>query len=190
MKESKALIIIDVQKDFCPNGSRGVPSGDEVIGPLNRMLDHVRNKGWLIVASRDWHTRDQFDDPARVHCIQETDGAKFHDGLKLPDDLTIISKGAIDGSPRHHSAFNGDNLSLDEHLKNSGIREIYLGGLAYNICVRATVLDALSKGYVTYVLDDASRTSDPESLSNLRSELEKSGAIVTTVTDVISGSSN
>jgi nicotinamidase/pyrazinamidase len=106
-----ALLIVDVQNDFCPGGALAVPEGDQVIAPLNRLAEAIAQRGGLVVASRDWHPRTTrhfkaFGGLWPVHCVQETQGAAFHPDLRLPDGAVIVSKGTStedDG----YSAFEG-----------------------------------------------------------------------------------
>ena len=89
---------------FYPRGGYPVPRGDEVVEPINKLIKYARANGWLIVFSRDWH-------PAGTsHCVENTDGAKFHPNLLVQSNDIIISKGE-DTSAKHYSAFNGDNIS-------------------------------------------------------------------------------
>ncbi|MBM3209019.1 isochorismatase family protein [Candidatus Shapirobacteria bacterium] len=160
----RALLIVDTQNDFCPGGGFPVPEGNKIIGPLNKVLDYARNRHWKIFASRDWHASNLFskDDCSR-HCIQETKGAKFHPDLKIKDDVIVISKGSHDLSDRHYSAFNGDEISLDELLRETGVKELYIGGLALDYCVKNTAIDSAKKGYKTYVFLDATKAVNNKS---------------------------
>ena len=127
----KALLIVDVQNDFSPAGGYPVPKGDEVVKPLNRMLSYARTNNWVIVASRDWHTKELFIGiESKTHCIQNTEGAKYHPDLGIKEDVLVISKGSSDLSDKHYSAFRGDEISLNKVLKEKGVDTIYIGGLA------------------------------------------------------------
>lgn len=164
MKDHSALLIVDVQKDFCPGGALPVSGGDQVVGLLNVCIEHALRHGAPVFASRDWHPNESshfkgHGGPWPIHCVQHTPGAEFHPGLKLPADAVIISKG---DSPADngYSAFEG----RDEHghsllslLQEKGIRVLYVGGLATDYCVKATVVDARKQGFVVYVLSDATR---------------------------------
>ena len=160
-----ALIVVDVQNDFCPGGSLAVPSGDKVIAPLNKMIAFAKKKGWLVIASRCWHpeTTNHFKKDGGiwpVHCVQGSHGAEFHPKLRVKDDATIVSKGT---KPREegYSAFDGfvenDGCPLRPFLRNRGIDTIYIGGLATDYCVKATALGGVQNFFETIVIVDACR---------------------------------
>ncbi len=184
----KALIVVDTQNDFCPGGGFPVPDGDKIIKPLNKVLSFARRNNWKMFASRDWHSPDLFsENDCDKHCIQNTKGAKFHPGLNIKNDVTIISKGANDHGEEHWSAFNGDELSLDKLLRKSGVEEIYIGGLALDYCVKTTALEAIKKGYRTFIMLDATKAinNKPESIKKLRREMEKQGIQFIRTSDII-----
>jgi nicotinamidase/pyrazinamidase len=173
---SKALLIVDVQNDFCPDGSYPIPNGDQVVTPLNQAINFARNHHWKIFASRDWHLPELFrDKPSSTHCLQNTKGAQFHPNLKLTPDITIISKGAKNISNQHYSAFSGDQLDLEKLLHQQGIKEIYIGGLALDYCVKNTALDSVNKGFSTHILLDACKPTNPKSGKNVIREMKQSG---------------
>jgi len=182
----KAVLIVDVQNDFCPGGSYPVPHGDEVVKPLNKMINYAKKNGWLIAASRDWHpeyTKDM--DGWTPHCIQNTKGAQYHPDLKIDKDIPIINKGE-DLGDSHYSAFNGDIISLNELLRKNEVDEVYIGGLATDYCVKNTALDAAKLGYKTNVLWDASRgIYKRKTEDKVKKELIKAGVILTSTTGVI-----
>lgn len=156
----KALIIVDVQNDFCPGGALAVKDGDQVVAPLNLLSNAVRNRPeWLVFASRDWHpeTTSHFD-KWPVHCVRDTKGAEFHPALNV-SGAVIILKGTQSGEDAY-SAFEGASEhgnSLNDILKMNGVIELYIGGLATDYCVKSTVLDACALGYQTTLLTDACR---------------------------------
>ncbi len=157
MINHKALLIVDVQNDFCPGGSYPVPKGDLVVEPLNTALVYARKNGWKIYASRDWHPKYVFKhNMSKAHCIQNTKGAKYHPKLNIQNDVEIISKGE-DLSDAHYSAFNGDNKSLAQLLNRDNIKDVYIGGLALEYCVKATAIDSARLGFNTFVLLDATK---------------------------------
>lgn len=158
----EALVIVDVQKDFCPKGALPVPEGDLVVEPLNRMINLALRKGWHIVASKDSHPSNtsHFDKWPR-HCVIGTPGERFHPALHLIDAL-VFSKGtrkdedaysAFDG--RAAQKQDGSPLLLEEFLKTESVTKLYIGGLATDYCVKATALDAVKKGFEAYLLLDA-----------------------------------
>jgi len=162
MKNGAALLIVDVQNDFCPEGALAVPGGDRVVGPLSRVAECCAAAGLPVLASRDWHppiTR-HFRGAGGVwppHCIQESRGAAFHPALRLPEGALVISKGD-DPDADAYSAFDGrgqDGRSFRDLLDALGIRHLYVGGLATDYCVRSSVLDARKAGLEVTVLSDA-----------------------------------
>jgi nicotinamidase/pyrazinamidase len=157
-----ALLIIDVQKDFCSRGALPVPDGDRVVPPLNRYIADAIKRGWPVYATRDWHppvTKHfrQYGGMWPPHCIQQSDGATFHADLQLPPSVIVISTGE---SPEDegYSAFEGrrsDGTALLDDLRQRGIRHLYVGGLATDYCVKHSVLDARRAGLEVTVLTDA-----------------------------------
>jgi nicotinamidase/pyrazinamidase len=162
-----ALIVVDVQNDFCPGGALAVPNGDAVVPILNEYLSRAADAGIPIFASRDWHpehTRHFAAEggPWPPHCIQGTPGAEFHPALRLPPSAVVVSKG-MSAEDQGYSALEAvlpDRQSLADALRARGVQHVYVGGLATDYCVRATVLDALNDGFTTSVLVDASRPVD------------------------------
>jgi len=154
-----ALLLVDVQVDFCPGGSLPVSEGDRIVPVLNRWIEAARRDGAVIVASRDWHPsnhvsfRDQ-GGPWPAHCMQNTSGAAFHPNLRLPSEAVILSKGTAQDKD-NYSPFEGTNLA--DTLRRRGVRRVWVGGLAQDVCVRASVLDALAAGFEVHVLADATR---------------------------------
>jgi len=171
--EQDALLLVDVQNDFCPGGALGVPGGDAVVPVLNRWIDAARAGGAEIVASRDWHPRGHcsFDERGGAwpeHCVQHTHGAELHKELRVPASASILSKGQ---KPERddYSAFQGTGLA--DLLRKKGIERVWVGGLALDVCVRATCLDAVKEGFQTHLIADATRAvgDDPgATLAELR----------------------
>lgn len=159
---SAALVIVDVQRDFCPAGALAVPRGDEVVPLLNAYIKLFRARNSMVVATRDWHPPDHCSfkhrgGPWPPHCVQETAGAAFHPDLELPADALIISKGTRRDAEAY-SGFEGTHLARDLTLR--AVRALYIGGLATDYCVKATVLDGLAAGFDVFFLEDASRGID------------------------------
>ncbi|MGZ8843370.1 MAG: isochorismatase family protein [Pyrinomonadaceae bacterium] len=154
----KALVIVDVQNDFCPGGSLAVAHGDEVVAPLNQLIGEFLDRGEPVIKTRDWHPAEtkhfKPHGPWPVHCVQETHGAEFHPGLKDDPRITIISKG-MNESADGYSGFDGTNLA--QLLKDQGVKEVWVGGLATDYCVKHTVLDALREEFEVKALADAMR---------------------------------
>lgn len=162
MTEKAALLIVDVQNDFCPGGSLPIPTGDRVIAPLNAAAQLFNAAALPILASRDWHPAEtrhfrEFGGDWPIHCVAGTTGAAFHPALQLPAEAVILSKGsdpALDG----YSAFEAvspDGSKLAELLVKLGVQRLYIGGLATDYCVLATTLEARQRGLAVTVLTDA-----------------------------------
>jgi nicotinamidase/pyrazinamidase len=162
-----ALVIVDVQNDFCPGGALPVPAGDQVVPLLNRSAAQFARRGAPVFASRDWHparTRhfQAGGGPWPPHCVQDTVGAQFHPDLRLPPATTIVSKG-MDPDADAYSCFQGEisgGMPFAAALGERGARRLFIGGLATDYCVKATVLDALKEGFEVVVLADAVRAVD------------------------------
>lgn len=183
-----ALLIIDVQRDFCPGGALAAPAGDRVVAPLNRCLDEAAAHGWPVYASRDWHppvTRHFRDYGGEwpVHCVEHTAGADFHPALRLPTTAVIVSKGRSADRPGY-SAFEGstpDGRTLADDLRAKGIEHLYVGGIATDYCVRHSVLDARRAGFDVTVVADAIAGVDvaPGDSARALEEMRAAGAAVT-----------
>lgn len=194
MAENMALIIVDLQNDFCPGGALPVPDGDLIIAPLNRVAERFARHGLTVFASRDWHPAEtehfqEYGGPWPAHCVQGTDGAAFHPDLHLPNNAIILSKG-IDRHTDGYSAFDGISclgLSLAELLKSRGIRQLYVGGLATDYCVRATVMDAIKHGLAVTVLADGTAGVDIKAGDSQRSleEMQQAGARILRVDEML-----
>ena len=147
----KALLIVDVQNDFCPGGTLPAPEGDRVVPVINRLMDVFP----LIVASKDWHpqTTVHFDTWPK-HCIQGTKGAELHPDLTQDRIGQIVLKGTRDRD-EGYSAFESTNIDLERFLKDRGVDSLYITGIATEYCVKESALDAVKKGFSTYIITDA-----------------------------------
>jgi len=175
-----ALIVVDVQNDFLPGGALAVPGGDEVIEPLNRAIDAFVRAGLPVFYSRDWHPAEHCSFKAQggpwlPHCVAGTPGARFAPGLRVLDSATVISK-AVSAERDAYSAFQGTNLAA--RLKAAGAHRVFVGGLATDYCVKATVLDAKANGFEVQVLTDAMRAVEVKPGDGRRAlqEMQASGA--------------
>lgn len=188
-----ALLLIDVQNDFCPGGSLAVPQGDAILPALNRAIRQFQLQGLPIIASRDWHPKitrhfQTHGGPWPPHCVQYTQGAAFHTGLEFPCTATIISKG-MDEQADGYSAFEArdENATLlEDLLSNLAINRLVVGGLATDYCVKATVLDARKRGIEVLVLVDgvAAVNLQPEDGDQSLKTMEKAGAILLSIGDL------
>jgi nicotinamidase/pyrazinamidase len=173
----RCLVIVDVQRDFCPGGALPVPEGDQVVPVINRLLRRFDR----VAATQDWHPPGHLsfaaNHPGRkpgeviqlagleqvlwpVHCVQHTPGAEFHPDLDRSRIQAVFRKG-VDPEVDSYSGFfdNGRRRStgLDEYLRREGVEEIYICGLATDYCVRWTALDAVRLGLRSWVIEDACR---------------------------------
>lgn len=159
IRADDALIIVDVQRDFCPGGALPISGADEIIPVVNDLVQEASEAGALVVATRDWHPPNHSSfrasgGPWPEHCVKGSDGAKFHAGLRLPKNAITISKGDRVEEDRY-SDF--DETGLGEELHRRGVNRVLICGLAQDVCVRATALDAIERGFETHVLLSATR---------------------------------
>jgi nicotinamidase/pyrazinamidase len=178
--QKKALIVVDVQNDFCPGGSLAVANGDDVVTPLNQLIEEFLNRGEPVFETRDWHPANAkhfipFGGVWPIHCVQQTRGAEFHPDLSRDPRITVISKG-IDESADGYSGFDGTNLA--QLLREEGVEEVWVGGLATDYCVKHTVLDALREGFKVKALADAMRSVNvnPQDGARAIEEMRSAGA--------------
>ena len=160
---SDALLLVDVQNDFCPGGALAVADGDAVVPALNAWIAAARQGGARVFASRDWHPPDHLSFAERggiwpLHCVQDTPGAAFHPDLELPNDAVIVTK-ADTADREAYSAFDSGELAAQ--LRAAGIERLWVGGLATDYCVKASVLDAAElPGLEVRVITNAIRAVD------------------------------
>jgi len=176
----KALIVVDVQNDFCPGGSLPVAQGDEVVAPLNKLMKDFLDRGEPVYKTRDWHPAKTkhfqvYGGTWPIHCVQNTSGAEFHPDLIDDPRVTIISKG-IDESADGYSGFDGTNLG--QLLRDEEVEEVWVGGLATDYCVKQTVLDAARLGFEVRALADAMRAVnvEPDDGAKAVEEMRQAGA--------------
>ena len=174
-----ALLVIDVQNDFCPGGALGVPGGDDIVPLINAMMKDFD----AVVLTQDWHPAghssfaSSHDDKAPFdmtemhygpqvlwpdHCVQGTEGAEFHPDLNTHADL-IIRKGYNPGIASYSAFFENDrttNTGLDGYLKSRGVKAVTVVGLATDFCVHFSAVDAAKSGFETRVVLDACRGLD------------------------------
>lgn len=164
LKKDDALIVVDVQRDFLPGGSLGVPDGDAIIPILNGYLQQFQAAGLPMVVTRDWHPPGHSSFISEggswpPHCLQGTGGAEFPEQLELPEEIMLVSK----ATRRDADAYSGfDGTDLRQFLLDAGVRRVFIGGLATDYCVLATVKDAVHAGLEVVVLGDAIRAVNVE----------------------------
>lgn len=147
----KALLIVDVQNDFCPGGALGVKDGDKVVPVINGIID----KFDLVISSQDWHPEDSVHfENWPPHCIANTHGSDFHPDLNSEKIDLKLHKGTANKDDGY-SAFEATNASLPDFLRENKITNLYVCGLTTDYCVKASALDALNEGFHTYVITDA-----------------------------------
>ena len=175
----KALIVVDVQNDFCEGGALEVKKGNEVIPIINKLVES--NYFDLIAATQDWHPRDHksfaSNHPSKNvydmidlngikqvlwpdHCIQRRRGARFHRDLKLGNKIKVFKKGTNSEVDSYSGFYDNDHISstgLAAYLKRKNIEEVFISGLATDYCVKFTAIDSLREGFKTYVIKDATR---------------------------------
>jgi nicotinamidase/pyrazinamidase len=209
-----ALLVIDLQNDFCPGGSLAVPRGHEVVPVVNRLM-HLFP---IVVATQDWHPRDhvsfasnhQGAEPFDVidheeipqtlwpdHCVPGTPGAQLHPDLDLANVALILRKGMRPGLDSYSAFFENDRRTptgLSGYLHERGVGRVFLSGLAADVCVYYSAADALKLGLSVVLIEEATRGIDlpPGSLSSRLRELQEAGVVIARAEDVINefGSSN
>jgi nicotinamidase/pyrazinamidase len=180
-----ALIVVDVQRDFCEGGTLAVSGGEAAAAAISDLIEAAGDAYDLVVATRDWHVDPgphfagggadpDFVDTWPVHCVAGTAGAEWHPDLRLPLQSVVISKG------EHAAAFSGfegctdDGLSLESVLRERSIDRVDIVGIATSYCVKATALDAAHAGFRTRVLApltaDVDAAATHGTLESLRSQ--------------------
>jgi nicotinamidase/pyrazinamidase len=175
--ESDALLIVDVQNDFFPDGALPVAGSDAVLPRVNALIEEAERAGALIVAQRDWHPPNhisfiQQGGPWPRHCVQNESGAAFHRDLRLPPDALIVSK-ADQPDLEQYSAF--DRSSLADDLRRRGVKRVWICGLALDFCVKATALDSVAAGFPTVLVTSATAPVTAEGGAAALVELARAG---------------
>lgn len=191
----KTLIIVDAQIDFMPGGALEVKGGDRIIPVINKILPQFD----LVVATQDWHPRNHKSFAVNhsgkkefeiielngleqklwpPHCVQETKGADFHPDLKTGRIEAIFRKG-MDPEIDSYSGFydNGHKKStgLSGYLREKGATELYFCGLAADICVYFSLLDALKEGFSATLIEDAAVPLIPEEFGRIKDDIQQNG---------------
>lgn len=196
--EKSVLLLIDIQNDFCPGGALEVENGDEIIEPINRIIHRFPK----VVATKDWHPEDHISfaslheghDPFDVitadgedqvlwpdHCIKGSSGAELRTGLDMTGVHLILHKGYRTDLDSYSAFFENDKTTptgLHPYLKGLDIGNVFIAGLAEDVCVFFSVMDARRLGYPVYILTDAVRGVDtpPGTLEKNRRAMKDSGA--------------
>lgn len=180
LNSGDALIVVDVQNDFCSGGALAVPGSEEILPVLNRWMRVARERGVPVVASRDWHTIDHASfvergGPWPVHCVQDTPGAEYHPDLELTPEVIRVSKGTRFDRDAY-SAF--DDTGLGDYLRGRGVERLWVGGLAQDVCVLNTVTQAQEEGFETHVIMSATRPVDARQGEEAARQMEQAGAVL------------
>jgi nicotinamidase/pyrazinamidase len=185
-QKKRALIVVDVQNDFCPGGALAVAHGDEVVPPLNRLITEFLDHNEPVYKSRDWHPAQTkhfaaYGGAWPVHCVQETNGAQFHPDLLDDPRIAVISKGL--GDEDCYSAFDGTDLGAQ--LRREGVEEVWIGGLATDYCVKNTTLDAVREGFAVKAVENAMRAVElkPGDGERALTEMRAAGAEIVNCAD-------
>ena len=202
---SDALLVIDVQNDFCPGGALAVPDGDAVVPVINALAPHFEH----VLLTQDWHPPDHasfasqhagrqpfetIDLPYGAqtlwpdHCVQDTPGAAFHPTLALPRAELVLRKGFRRGIDSYSAFQENDRRTatgLAGYLRERGITRLYLVGLATDFCVAYSALDAVAAGFTAVLVEDACRAIDlAGSLADARAKLAAAGVATAHAADV------
>lgn len=194
-----ALIIVDVQNDFCKGGALSVPHGEEIVPLVNQAMASVD----LVIATQDWHPKDHVsfasNQPGHAvfelitlengvsqvlwpdHCIQESVGAQFHPALNVDHIKRVFRKGANKAIDSYSAFFDNAHqqaTGLGDYLVDQGVTDLYIMGLATDYCVKFSVLDALSLGFNVAVIEDGCRgvNVQPTDSEKALNEMEAKGA--------------
>lgn len=193
----KALLIVDVQNDFCPNGALAVENGNQIIPVINQLANQFE----VIIQTQDWHPAGHSSfasshagkDPYETmevnygeqvlwpdHCIQGTKGAAFHRDLDTSNAQLIIRKGFRPEIDSYSAFYENDNTTvtgLKGYLNNRSIDTLYVCGLATDFCVKWSVIDGLNEGFKVFVIEDAVAGIDLDgSINQAWNEMEQAGA--------------
>ncbi len=184
-----ALVVVDVQNDFCPGGTAAVEDGDSIARKLSDLALNFRINDGRVFATQDWHptSHKSFAENGGIwpsHCVRGTDGAGFHEDLKLPVGSTIVRKGQ---EPQSEAYSGFDGTTLDTHLKRLEIKRIFVGGLSTEYAVQHTVYDALQRGYSAFVVTDgiSAINANPDDDKRALDSMLASGAKAVTTTELM-----
>lgn len=185
-----ALILVDIQNDFCPGGALAVTEGDEIVAVVNRLMPRFS----LVVSTQDWHPANHISfkeqgGPWPPHCVRGTTGAELHPALET-GAVTNYFRKASSPDKDAYSEFEGvdeNGRTLDELLKSKSVKRVYVVGLATDYCVKATVLDALELGYKVFAIIDAMRAVNvnPDDGAKALDEMERKGAHLITGDEIL-----
>ena len=185
-----ALILVDIQNDFCPGGALAVDEGDQIVSIVNSLISEFP----LVISTQDWHPANHISfkeqgGPWPPHCVQGSRGAELHSGLRTDTVAHYLRKASSPGKD-DYSEFEGkdeQDRSLDLVLKSHGVNKLYVVGLATDYCVLETVLDGLKYGYDVYAVSDAMRAVNvsPDDGEKALQRMASAGAHIVTSDEVL-----
>ena len=195
-RSDEVLLVVDVQNDFCPTGALGVPGGDEIVEPINRLIPRFRH----VILTQDWHPPGHLSfassHPGREpfetievsyglqtlwpdHCVQGTHGSEFHPDLLTTTAELVVRKGLRPEIDSYSAFFENDHRTptgLSSYLREQGFDRLLLAGLATDFCVYYSAMDAIAEGFQVVVIEDVCRGIDLEgSLAVARSAMAEAG---------------
>jgi nicotinamidase/pyrazinamidase len=173
-----ALIVVDVQRDFCEGGALAAADTLSLLQPLQECIEAARRANAVIVYTKDWHPADHSSfqapgGPWPVHCVAETPGAELMPPLQPTPNELVVQKGV----ERNRAGYSGFELTgLEKRLRELKVSRLAVCGIATEYCLRATALDGLQSGFETVVLHDLIRAVQPVETNRVLKELEQAGA--------------
>jgi nicotinamidase/pyrazinamidase len=182
-----ALILVDIQNDFCPGGALAVKDGDEIVPVVNKLQKRFS----LVVATKDWHPVDHSSFSIwPPHCVQESSGAEFVKELETNSIARVFLKGTDQLIDSYSGFFDNEHrraTGLGDYLKERGVTEIFIAGLATDYCVKFTALDAVMLGFKTSIVIDACRGVEVHPGDTLRAvkEMQAAGVQVINSSELI-----
>ncbi len=180
LRKGDGLVVVDVQWDFCPGGLLPVAQGDQIVPVINEWVTAVLNRNLPVYFSRDWHPKghisfEERGGPWPPHCIQDQSGAQFHPYLMWDDRIVVVTKGTRFDRDQN-SVF--DETGFEHQLEYDGIKRLLVCGLALDVCVLETVMDALQAGFEVQLIKNATRPVDEESGRRALEKIAKAGATI------------
>jgi nicotinamidase/pyrazinamidase len=184
-----ALIVVDVQRDFCEGGSLAVGGGEAVAAGVSDLIEAAGDGYTIVVATRDWHINPgaHFARPGSepdfvhnwpVHCVAGSEGAEWHPDLRLPEEAVVVSKGQRRAAYSGFEGTTNDGASLTDVLRQAGVQHVDIAGIATSYCVKATALDAVKAGFKTRVLAPLTADVDPAATFSTLEKLRRAGVVI------------
>ncbi len=203
--DGDALVVIDVQNDFCPGGALAIPEGDKVVAPINRLMAAFP----IVAMSQDWHPpghksfasahpgKSPFETTKLSygeqmlwpdHCVEGTEGAAFHPDLEVDRVDVIVRKGVNPEIDSYSTFFENDkktSTGLAGYLREKGVRRIFLTGLVYEYCVGFSAHDGAEQGFEVVVVEDATGVFGNALNQPMTDRLTAAGATFATTADIL-----